>query len=191
MRYLGLSAQATVALLISSEGGKRVWNVTWIICIFHRFLWPPAFLLCRAQRRSPAGWRTWWRCTLREWETWNFWRAWTCIEERAVATLKSSPSRPTCTLMRVRSDDSQGLELSPWVMVPFRLWWTHVVLAEDAVVSFTLTCTSLGSCWGLKAAVLELCSHPCCGPVTEHVVSFHSFHLCWEATLSPLSYKLC
>lgn len=63
-------------------------------------------------------------------------------------------------------------------MGPFRLWWTHVVLGEDAMVSFTLTCASLSSCWGLNAVLLELCRQPCCGPITEHVVSLHSFHLC-------------
>lgn len=57
---------------------------------------------------------------------------------------------------------------------------THVVQGEDAIVSFTPTCASLSSRRKLKAALQELCSQPCCGPITEQVVSLHSFHLCWE-----------
>lgn len=59
---------------------------------------------CRAQRRSPAGWRTWWRCTQLESETWRSWRAWTCTAGPPGATPKSSRSRPTCTPTRARSD---------------------------------------------------------------------------------------
>ena len=59
---------------------------------------------CRVPRRNPAGWRIWWRRTRLGSEMWRSWQAWISTAGPHGATPRSSPSRPTCTPTRVKSD---------------------------------------------------------------------------------------
>lgn len=115
---------------------------------------PVLMLLCcshlprRAQRRSPDGWRTWWRCTQLESEMWSSWRAWTCTAKPAATTLKSSRLRPTCTPMRARSD-------SRWVCwsyvgAPVKLWWIKCGTRRRCNHLHYTDQHSFSSCWRLK-----------------------------------------
>lgn len=142
---------------------------------------------CRAQRRSPTGWRTWWRCTQLESEMWRSWRAWTCTAEPAGVTPKSSHWRPTCTPTRVRSDPC----CLRWhcVTTVFKPWWINVVHGGDALISTTLTYTSFSSGWKRRmfrsirfmVLSLDICFHLLC--------SFHPS--VGDIVITPLSTCCC
>lgn len=139
---------------------------------------------CRAQRRSLAGWRTWWRCTRPESETWRFSPAWTCTVEQPGATPKSSRSRPTCTPTRVRSD----------IRRPPRQHWCCSFLFFSTVVD---GCGTKKRCCHLRHTDLQqvflwmLCAALPCGPFTGNLLSSHSSHPSVKSQhWTPLNYQL-